>query len=114
MTAAKILERDFPAPFFARALPLLGDDAVGPLHKADEDGRIAELESPLSDISFRDPTGPAAGASSEDRDFVRDNFLERFLEGRPADGDDCVGRGLAHQRGGFAEEENLHIVTGVG
>jgi len=41
-----------------------------------------------------------------------ENLFEGFAERRPAYGHDGAGSGFAHQRGGFAEEENLNLVTG--
>ncbi len=47
----------------------------------------------------------------------------RCIRGKSSLGDDAVGPldqankncgGFAHQRGGFAEEENLHLVAGFG
>ena len=92
----------------------LGDDAVGPLHQAHENGGTAEFCSPLSYICFRDPTGPAAGPSSKDGNMFGHDFFERFAERRPADGHDSVGGDFAHQRGSFAEKENLDFVAGFG
>src|SRR5260370_41682702 len=93
---------------------LLGDDAVGPLDQADKDGGTAEFCSPLRYICFRDPTGPAAGSSSKDGNVFGHNFFEGFAQGRPTDGHDGVGGDFAHQRGGFAEKENLNFVAGFG
>ena len=92
----------------------LRDDAVGPLDKAYKNCWIAELCAPLRYIRFRDPTGPAAGSSSKDGNVFGHDFFERFAERRPADGHDGVGGDFAHQRGGFAEKENLNFVAGFG
>jgi len=92
----------------------LGDDAVGPLHQAYKDGGTAEFCSPLRYICFRDPTGPARGSSSKDGNVLGHDFFEGFAERRPADGHDSVCGDFAHQRGGFAEKENLDFVAGFG
>src|SRR6267143_31160 len=90
----------------------LGDDAVGPLDQAHENCGTSEFCSPLSYICFRDPTGPAAGSSSKDGNVFGHDFFERFAEWRPAHRHDSIGGHFAHQRGGFAEEENLNLVAG--
>ena len=97
-----------------RSGPLFHDDTVGPFHKGDEDCQVAELGAPLIQIRFRDPTGPGAGPSRKDRNVLGDNFVERFAERRPADRQDRIGHGLSHQRRGFRQQEDLHIVTGLG
>src|SRR5216684_1482105 len=93
---------------------LLGDDAVGPLDQADKNRGIAEFCAPLRYICFRDPTGPAAGPSSKDGNVLGHDFFERFAERRPAYRHDGIGRHFAHQRGSFAEQENLHLMAGFG
>src|SRR6267143_567050 len=90
----------------------LRDDAVGPLDHADKNGGIAEFCAPLRYICFRDPTGPAAGPSSKDGNVSGHNFFEGFAERRPAHRHDGIGSHFAHQRRGFAEEENLHVMAG--
>ena len=91
----------------------LRDDAVGPLHQADKNCGTAEFGSPLIQICFRDPTGPAAGPSRKDGNVFGHNFFKRFTERRPAHGHDRIHRRLSHQIGGLSREENLHFVTGV-
>jgi hypothetical protein len=75
---------------------LFGDDPIGPLNQVHEDCGIAEFCSPLRQVCFRDPTGPAAGSSSEDRNTFGGNFVEGLNERRPTDGDNGVGGNLAH------------------
>src|SRR5277367_3604737 len=96
------------------AKTLFSDDAVGPLDEADEDRGIAELETPLSDVGFRNATAAAASATCEDRNLAGDELIECFLERGPADRNDRIHDRLARQDRGFAEEENLYFVTGVG
>ena len=48
----------------------------------------AEFCASLSCICFRDPTGPAAGPSSKDRNVFSENLFEGFAERRPAYGHD--------------------------
>src|SRR5262249_42138667 len=60
-----------------------------------------------------DPTGPGTGPSRKDLDLLGDNFFARLLQRRPADRLDLVGCGLAHQVGGLAGEEDLHLMAGV-
>jgi hypothetical protein len=89
----------------------LRDNAVGPLDEAHKNRGVTEFRSPLRYIRFRDPTGPAAGSSSEDRNALGHNFFERLAERGPAHGHDGVSGRFAHQRGGFAEQENLYLVA---
>ena len=91
---------------------LFRDDAIGPLNQVHKDCGTAEFCSPLRQICFRDPTGPAAGASSKDGNVSGGNFVESFAERRPTDGDDGVGGDLAHQIRGFAKKKNLNFVAG--
>lgn len=44
--------------------------------------------------------------------MFRENFIECFAERGPPHGHDGIGGHFAHQRGGFAEEENLNVVAG--
>ena len=90
----------------------LRDDAVGPLDEADKNGGIAKLCAPLSYIRFRDPTGPAAGSSSKDGNVFGEKFVKRFAEWGPANGHNGARSRFAHQRGGFAKKENLHLMAG--
>src|SRR6266581_3471231 len=90
----------------------LRDDAVGPLDEADKNCGIAEFRAPLRYIRFRDPTGPAAGSSSKDGNVFGEKFVERFAERRPANGHDGARSRFAHQRGGLAKKENLHLMAG--
>jgi hypothetical protein len=62
----------------------LHDNSVGPFHERDKDRRISEFCSPLIQVCFRDPTGPGAGSSSEDRNVFRYNLFEGFAQRRPA------------------------------
>jgi hypothetical protein len=75
---------------------LFRNDAIGPLNQVHEDCRIAEFRSPLRQVRFRDPTGPAAGCSSKNWNVFGGNFVESFTEGRPTDRDNGVGGDLAH------------------
>ncbi len=54
----------------------------------------AEFCASLSCICFRDPTGPAAGPSSKDRNVFSENLCEGFAERRPAYGHHGAGSGL--------------------
>src|SRR5712671_4052953 len=83
----------------------LGDDAVGPLYQADKNCGTAEFCSPLIQICFRDPTGPAAGPSRKNGNVFGHNFFKRFAERRPAHWHDRIHRGLSHQIGGLSREE---------
>ena len=80
----------------SRVQKLFCDDAIGPLHQVHEDCGIAELCSPLRQVRFRDPTGPAAESSSKDRNVFGGDLLEGLFEGRPTDGNYGVGGDLAH------------------
>jgi len=91
---------------------LFRDDAIGPLNQVHKNCGIAEFCTPLRQVYFRDPTGPAAGPSSKDGNVFGGNFVESFAEGRPTDGDDGVGGDLTHQIRGFAEKEDLNFVAG--
>src|SRR6266571_6681959 len=93
---------------------LFHDDAVGPFDKTHKNGGTAELCSPLIQVGFRDPTGPGAEPSRKDGNVFGDHFFEGFAERRPADGNDGIGGGFAHERGGFAKEKYLNVVTGFG
>src|SRR5260370_40340730 len=72
------------------------------------------LCSPVRYYCFRDPTGPAAGSSSKDGNLFGHDFFEGFAQGWPTYRHDSIGRDFAHQRGGFAEKENLNFVAGFG
>lgn len=75
---------------------LFGDDAIGPFNQVHEDCGIAEFCSPLRQVCFRDPTGPAASSSSEHWNVFGGNFVEGLTERRPTDRDNGVGSDLAH------------------
>jgi hypothetical protein len=78
------------------AAVLLGNDAVGPLDQAYENCGTPKFCSPLIQIRFRDPTGPAAGPSSKDRNVLSDNFFESLAKRGPAHGHDSIRRRFAH------------------
>jgi hypothetical protein len=96
------------------AAALLGDDAVGPLDQAHKNCGIPKFCSPLIQIRFRDPTGPAAGSSSKNGNVFGHYFFKRFAERRPTNGHDRIHRRLPHQIGGFSGKKNLHLVAGIG
>jgi hypothetical protein len=100
-----------PAP--ALLTRLLCDDAIRPLHQRNENRWTAKLRAPLAQVCFRDPTGPGTGPSSEYWNAFGDHFIQSLAEWRPAYGLDCVHRGLAHGVGPFANQENLHVMTGL-
>ena len=89
-----------------------GNDPVRPFHQLYEDCRAAELGSPFVQVCFRHPTGAGAGPSRKDRDALRHDLLECFAERRPTNRHDGIDRDFAHQVGGFAGEEDLHVVPG--
>jgi hypothetical protein len=72
------------------------DNPVRPLYERDKDRWISEFCSPLIQVCFRDPTGPGAGASGKYWNMFRDNFLERFAQGWPANRQDGAHHGLPH------------------
>ena len=88
---------------------LLSDDLVGPLNEAHEyrwsgDGRVLAGE-----IGVEDPTGPDAGASNVNPDFVVDDGGQRFGEWRPSDRDHRVGDRGAHQCHSLTEQKDLDV-----
>src|SRR5215472_3767880 len=101
------------APYSTSGSRLLHDDSVRPLHQRHKDGRAAVFRSPVTQVAFRDPTGPGTGASRKDLDLFGEDLVARLLERRPADRLDLVGGGLAHQVGGFAGEKDLDLVSRV-
>lgn len=46
-----------------------------------------------------------------DRNLVCDHLRKTFRERRPSDGDDGVGDRAPHQLDGFAQQEDLNVVT---
>ena len=75
---------------------LFGNDAVGPFDQRNENGRITELRIPIRKIIFRDPTGPGASSSSEDRNVFGDDLLAQLAERRPTNGKHSVRGSFAH------------------
>ncbi len=65
-------------------------------------------------VGFQDPTGPRTGSSDVNTDAQSQSLLERFREWRPSDGKDRAHEGIPHQGYGFAEQEDLHFMTGLG
>jgi len=92
---------------------LFGDDAVGPFDQRNENGRIAELCVPIRKIVFRDPTGPGASSSSEDRNVFGDDLLAQFAERRPTNGNDRVRGSFAHKIIRVSSQEYLNFVASV-
>jgi hypothetical protein len=89
------------------------DDFIGPFDQRYENVGAAELRAPGFEIGFRDPTGPGARASGEDRDVLRNNPLPHFIERRPPDWHDRRGGGFAHQIGRFAGEKDPNLMASV-
>lgn len=92
---------------------LLGHDAIRPLDERNENGGITEFGLPRGEIGFGYPAGPGASSTREDGYFLRDDFVAHFAERWPADGNDRVRRGPAHQESRVAGEEDLNVVPGI-
>jgi len=66
------------------------EDFCGPAHGLRRELRIGELRILPCEVAFDHPTGGRALPSNEDRYLQIDDFSQRILKWRPADGRDTV------------------------
>ena len=71
----------------ARAAPSFRDYAVRLFYERDKDRWITEFRAPLVEIAVGHFMGAGAGTTRKNLNLLRHNFLQRFLERRPADRD---------------------------
>ncbi len=91
---------------------LLGDHVVGPFNQGHEYCGVAKLRSIVVQVRFGDASGTGARAAGVDLNMFGGELVERFAYGRPSNRRYRVGERLSHQYNRFAQQVNLHLVSG--
>src|SRR5262249_62248822 len=92
---------------------LLSNDPIGPLDQGDEDLWITKLCAVFGQICFGNSASTRTSPARIDRYFLGHELAKNFGARGPAYRNHRARHRFPHQRDGFAEKKDLHVVASV-